>query len=159
MYNTSKISDRLSLKIKVNNVNIEDEVFDFFRGHNRINKLFNNIYIYDEEYCIDNSDNYTDELIKRIDELNNKIIFLDPDTGISPEKTTSNHVKQTDILKIWKKLISKDILCIFQHGRRNKSWKEDTKYKIGKLLNIDYNLINIIDSESVKDVALYYMIK
>jgi len=61
-----------------------------------------------------------------------KVVLLDPDTGIEPERATSKHVKITEIQEIWEALSSGDWLVIYQHAFRDKKWREKSRIKFAQ---------------------------
>jgi hypothetical protein len=64
------------------------------------------------------------------------IAFLDPDTGLQPENGTCKpeHVRSTDVPKIWNHLRSGDVLALYQHANRNKGWREEKRKQFAREL-------------------------
>lgn len=56
-----------------------------------------------------------------------KVVLLDPDTGIAPEKYDAKHVTADEIAKIWASLGAGDWLVHYQHQRRSAAWLDDTR--------------------------------
>jgi hypothetical protein len=53
-----------------------------------------------------------------------KVVFLDPDTGIAPAKKSPKHVTKADLMEIWKALSPNDVLAVYQHADRTKTWQK-----------------------------------
>jgi len=51
-----------------------------------------------------------------------KLVFLDPDTGIQPRKCEPEHVSKLDIHSFWQAIREGDLLAVYQHADRTKSW-------------------------------------
>jgi hypothetical protein len=50
------------------------------------------------------------------------IVFLDPDTGLEPERPGLEHVLESEAKEIWDKLKSDDIYIFYQHRNRKGNW-------------------------------------
>lgn len=88
------------------------------------------IYIESASFIRENRSDYFDSVIAKMDGLPSpKIIFLDPDTGISGKTRTEKHVSSSEISRIWKKLSDCDWLMLYQHSHHSKTWKDDMKRK------------------------------
>ena len=56
------------------------------------------------------------------------IVFLDPDTGISPtERASPEHVAWSDLERIWRALENDDVLVVYQHADRRSGWTESRR--------------------------------
>ncbi len=54
-----------------------------------------------------------------------RIVFLDPDTGIEPASAKPEHATRLDIAQVWADLVTQDVLAIYQHADRTKTWRDD----------------------------------
>ncbi|MEE9235144.1 MAG: hypothetical protein V3U28_06890, partial [Candidatus Acidoferrales bacterium] len=51
------------------------------------------------------------------------LVFLDPDTGIAPQRPGPKHVLRKEIREIFGAIKPDDWLVLYQHARRHKNWK------------------------------------
>jgi len=58
-----------------------------------------------------------------------KVVLLDPDTGIEPERATPKHATVEDVKAVWEVLKQGDWLVLYQHARRRKDWREEALSK------------------------------
>jgi hypothetical protein len=70
---------------------------------------------------------YAERLTKLLAEQGSpKLVLLDPDTGLAPERYDARHVTRADVKSVWHTLGHRDWLLLYQHARRSKGWVEDT---------------------------------
>lgn len=72
-------------------------------------------------------DNVTNGL--RQQEHQKKVVLLDPDTGMEPQRAGAEHVKQDEIRQVWETLIDGDWLVIYQHESRRTDWRNIKKWQ------------------------------
>jgi hypothetical protein len=67
------------------------------------------------------------------------VAFLDTDTGLQPQDGSRKpeHVLSADILRIWNRLRSGDVLALYQHATRNKNWREGKRKQLADALGFD----------------------
>ena len=107
---------------------VPDKVWSHFSDLDRIKKLFDDgrtVHLFSEPFAHQGRKKYIDEVIIFISKVRKPcLVFLDPDTGIAPLKTSVKHVTRDEIREIWNSLKSRDILLVYQHGNRADKKKE-----------------------------------
>jgi hypothetical protein len=99
---------------------------------------------------------YTRRLIKWIqNHPNRKMAFLDPDTGLAPHHPDLKHVNPDEIAHIHAALEPGDVVVLYQHARRTKTWLEDTRSEFARAVDADPDSIVTIHSPNVNDVAFF----
>lgn len=67
---------------------------------------------------------YIASVVRRVKAVQSpKIVFLDPDTGIEPATARPEHVAKADLASIWAALSNEDILAVYQHADRTRTWR------------------------------------
>lgn len=83
------------------------------------------------------------------------IVFLDPDTGISPtEKARPEHVACEDLKMIWAALEAGDVLAVYQHADRTVNWIDSRRNLLNGCLGAISQVIS--GKEIAGDVALLW---
>lgn len=74
---------------------------------------------------------YFESLRRKITELAGRrlLVFLDPDTGIAPQRTTTKHVTASEIEGVFKAIKPGDWLAIYQHASRDRGWRGKARKK------------------------------
>ena len=134
----------LTLKAEGNDIELSKEVWNHFSDLRRAKSLGDvtglEIIVLDQTF----------NPVKRIDYINfvastlknieiRKVAFLDPDTGIAPKKAKPEHVTEKDMKDIWAVLSNSDLLVVYQHADRTKTWLIDRKEKISLVLGCNRN--------------------
>jgi len=156
--------DRTSLHLNVSRsrthqtIPLPDTVWRHFRNLHNMHELGRaagiTIDIFDDLF--QDREDYTRRLIKWIEHHpNRKIVFLDPDNGLSPQHPDLKHVKPDEIAQIHGAMESGDILVLYQHARRTKTWLEDTRNEFARAVDADPESIVTIHSPGVSDVAFF----
>ena len=108
---------------------VPDRVWSHFSDLERIKELFDDgrtVHVLSEPFEHQGRKKYIDDVIACISKVRKPcLVFLDPDTGIAPLKTTVKHVAEREIREIWDSLKSLDMLLVYQHGERadkKKKW-------------------------------------
>jgi len=85
-----------------------------------------------------------------------KLLFLDPDTGIQPDRTASaKHATITDVLEFWDALLRGDVLAVYQHASRRDNWIQRSRNLLRSACT--GSLVSCIRSPDVaKDVAVLW---
>lgn len=104
---------------------------------------------------------YHNEVCREIRGLDHKkIVFLDPDTGLSPKTCKAEHVKRSEVSSIWKSMRQDDMLVFYQHRFRNKNWIEIRKYELAECCEVDQKKIQMWEAKEIaNDVAFYFIEK
>jgi hypothetical protein len=149
---------------------LDGEVVRFFDKHKdfqAISELFNGRFTYfSESYDIENSDQYFKglaNLIKEVQQHSKVLVFLDPDTGVEPEKSTpgSKHLRKRDICLVCKQLRVGEKLVVYQHASRMENWQniwtkrlEPWADEMGTTLSEPY-----YEEKTAKDVCFFIFTK
>lgn len=83
-----------------------------------------------------------------------RLVLLDPDTGIEPKEANETHVKLSEIKDIWASLRPGDWLAIYQHARRDRSWREEVKNELEEALGV--TMESVYNREVAHDAALFF---
>lgn len=90
-----------------------------------------NIKVLNQEFKPKSRRDYVKNIILEFRNIKRqKIVFLDPDTGIAPTTAKPEHVTKKDMEKIWEGLSEGDLLVIYQHADRTRKWLPDRKEKM-----------------------------
>jgi hypothetical protein len=127
--------DDLKLQIGEDEVQLPIEVWNHFSNLRHIERLGEatglKIIVLDQLFDPNKRRDYINMIALHLDEIHKesksrKIIFLDPDTGIEPEKSSGpKHVTKKEIEAIWKTLSERDLLVVYQHADRTNQWLPD----------------------------------
>jgi hypothetical protein len=158
----------LKLKIGEKEVPLPIEVWNHFSNLRHIERLGKatglKIIVLDQYLEPNKRPDYIHMIVSHLDEINKeiegrKVIFLDPDTGIEPGKSSGpKHVTKKDMEKIWKALSEGDLLVVYQHADRTKKWVPDRKEKMSFACGgVDVEIISGEDIAS--DVAMLWCCK
>ncbi len=99
---------------------------------------------------------YTESILRRIRRRREKkLVFLDPDTGIEPGTPGPEHVTADEISRIFAVMKSRDVLVLYQHARRTKTWLDDTSTDFAEAVAVDPRSIVTLRSPQVSDVAFF----
>ena len=85
---------------------------------------------------------YTQRVLRSIRAAGNDrcLVFLDPDTGLEPDngKPGLEHVRESELLTIWRALRKGDLLVFYQHrtNRRNEEWIEPKRKQFERALRL-----------------------
>lgn len=133
------------------------EVWQFFRNIHHIISLGKDvgvsINIVLGQFIPQHRDAYISEVKTHIEQAKRPLIlFLDPDTGLQPQRCGPEHVSFNEIKKFWSFLKPSEWLVLYQHARRSPQWAEDAAKQLSSLCN--GSSIKIARSIDVgKDVA------
>jgi hypothetical protein len=158
----------LKLQTEEGEVELPVQVWNHFSNLRHIERLGEatglKIIVLDQLFDPGNRFDYISMICLHLEEINKeinsrKIIFLDPDTGIEPEKSSGyEHVTRKDIEKIWKALSESDLLVIYQHADRTKKWMHDRRKRMSLACGgVDVEIISGEDIAS--DVAMLWCCK
>jgi len=89
------------------------------------------------------------------------IVFLDPDTGLEPQKPSFEHVRDEEAKDIWDAMKSGDIFVFYQHqtNRRGQDWVKPKKSQLAAALGGVGEIKKAEAPEIAKDVVFYYIQK
>jgi len=145
------------------------EVWDHFRNLEGIKNLGGRIGIpidvFTSSWTRKTRDQYVTELGDFLERFagTRLIVFLDPDTGIEPQKGDLKHVKKCEIKAIYTALNPGDCLVFYQHSRRTKNWIKDTRNSLTLAIvprqKVQTLLYKGKSSAFAKDVAFHFVKK
>ena len=136
--NTPPWAECRLLKNKSVQVPFPPEVWEHFRRLKAIKCLGETIgvelEVFESSCTEDTRDQYIRGLCDSLEQFKSTslLLFLDPDTGIEPQKADLTHVKKSEIKTIFDALTEGD--C-HQHARRSKSWIEDTQKDLASAID------------------------
>ncbi len=103
---------------------------------------------------------YHSEVCREIKLLNHKkIVFLDPDTGLSPMKCKAEHVKCSEVSSIWKSMRQDDILVFYQHRFRDKNWIKIRKDELAESCDVVQKKVQIWEAKDIANDVVFYFIE
>ena len=107
-----------------------------------------------EEFC-DRSD-YFDRVCKRIRsyDCTPLVVFLDPDTGLTPKKPGLEHVTLCEVAVVFKALRSRDLLVCYQHASRVKDWQDLKRREFACALGLETSKVEVFKSDFAWNVAM-----
>lgn len=65
-----------------------------------------------------------------------RIVLLDPDTGLQPNTLTAEHVSGAEVRELWSRLSTRDYLVLYQHARRDRTWRGDVRSDFESLIGM-----------------------
>ncbi len=146
-------------------VSLPQEVYRYFRDVRDIERLQNRtdltIEVFNKEFCHPREAYFESvaEQVKR-KRRNRLVVFLDPDTGIAPERATLAHVTDSEIRQIYGAMRKGDLLVFYQHARRRKEWKREAMSELARALAVPQKrIVTFTCPEIAPDVALFLLQK
>ena len=91
-----------------------------------------------------------------------RVLFLDPDTGLAPRRFGAEHVTPEEVGQYWRLLVARDVLVLYQHqtNRTGAPWIEDKREEFASAIGVTPSLIKIAKGEAIaRDVVFYYALK
>jgi hypothetical protein len=97
----------------------------------------------------------------------NKVVFLDPDTGIEPNRLEETHVSKKEVKDIWNSLKENDHLVFYQHRSFDTEWRDKTKQMLASICESKEKIkmwfadesINNNSAKLARDVVFYFIKK
>jgi hypothetical protein len=136
---------------------VSDEVWGFFRNIHHITGLSPqtavSIDVIAAQFYPNQRENYIAEVYAQIEVSSRPLLlFLDPDTGLQPEKCSPKHTSVEEIEKFWSCLKPHEWLILYQHARRTAGWDESVAHQVSSLCG--QTEVQIVRSQDVgHDVA------
>lgn len=120
---------------------IHEEVWDFFRNCENIERLGSDfdfsVRIFSREFTPSDRSGYLRCCTRFVKKCAcPRIVFLDPDTGLQPERANAEHVTRSELRTVWEALDKGDRLVLYQHARRTGSWREDVREEFQNTLGV-----------------------
>lgn len=149
---------KLSVDEKDDSVDFPPAVWKHFRDLNHIEKLGKRtaltIKLFEQEFSPKTRVDYVQKMCVVLKAHNEaKIVFLDPDTGVEPQKAGGEHVKIEEIKSIWNCLSRGDWLVLYQHAFRNRKWRKLQRVKFEDACGV--RGVEMYHSKIAHDVVLF----
>ncbi len=123
-----------TLKTDRGDVDIADEVWSHFRNVKLVEKLGQDakskleVEVIDQPFDHKRREAYIQNVSKLLkDHREKKVVLLDPDNGIEPQRAGPEHVKKTEVKEIWSSVRPLGWLVLYQHRRRSVDWLDLTR--------------------------------
>jgi hypothetical protein len=90
------------------------------------------------------------------------VVFLDPDTGLEPQRPSLDHVLESEARAIWEATRSSDVYVFYQHqtNRAGRPWVEPKRRQLEEVLGLPEQSIKIAQGPQIAhDVVFFYMQK
>jgi hypothetical protein len=90
------------------------------------------------------------------------LVFLDPDTGLQPQRPNLTHVLDEELAAVHASLAPGDLLVLYQHetNRRGQPWVSEKREQFENVLGLPRGTAKVASgSEIAGDLALYYCVK
>ncbi len=121
--------ERFPLETSSGEVHIADEVWEHFRNVGSVERLGRNtgldIEVIAQPFDPVQRQSYIDNVTATLRRYHKKkVVLLDPDTGIEPQRAKPEHVKKAEIRQVWEALAEGDWLVVYQHEFRKKGWRD-----------------------------------
>lgn len=118
-------------------VALDQDVWSFFRNIRHIKRLSEqlgvNIAVFDDEFTHSERKAYSQSLSRHLADCKRPLlVFLDPDTGLEPEKLNVTHTTLVEVTCAWKDLMVGDWLVFYQHARRETGWVESVSAQLSR---------------------------
>ncbi|MEW6141568.1 MAG: hypothetical protein AB1597_00215 [Chloroflexota bacterium] len=152
--------DDLNLIIEGEKKAIPKSVIDHFRDIRNIEDLESRIKVLATEF--NDRKQYKQTIIDMINNgLHPCVVFLDPDTGLAPQRSRSTlkHVRDSELRDIWNEMPVDDVLVVYQHqtNRNNLSWIPQKRSQFAKALKLLKRSVKQAKGPKIaKDVVLFY---
>jgi hypothetical protein len=149
---------------------LDGEIVRFFDKHKNfqaISELFHaDFSLFSEPYEIKNSDHYfkgLESLIRASQQHSKVLVFLDPDTGIEPQKSKagSEHLRKSDIAQVCKLLHAGEKLVVYQHASRTENWQKIWTERLAPLADEMGTTLSepYYEEKTAKDVCFFIFTK
>jgi hypothetical protein len=108
---------------------VSDEVWGFFRNIHHITGLAPqiavSINVVDAQFNPNQRETYIAEVCSQMERSRRPLLlFLDPDTGLQPERCRPKHTSVEEVEEFWPCLRPREWLVLYQHARRIAGWDE-----------------------------------
>jgi hypothetical protein len=142
-------------------MDLPSEVTSHFRNLNSISSISTKVRVTVFRENFVNRATYLIALSSALLELGNEgsIVFLDPDTGLEPNKPKLEHVLNSEVHAVWDAMKTEDVLAFYQHqtNRNGQEWIEPKRIQLAQALAVDTETIKIASGPKIaRDVVFYY---
>ena len=153
--------ERAELEVNGKSFAIPNKVWGHFREFRDIARLGDEIgvkiEVLDQKFEHEKRNAYFDARVKDVEDRKNRklIVFLDPDTGLQPEKSqvTEKHVRKKEVERLYNVLRLGDWLALYQHGwwPKERSWQEISKERFASTCGVHITRIMSFSASSSLD--------
>ncbi len=135
------------------------EVVNHFRNIKNITTLKSTAHVIVLDAPCHDRAQYLQRILMAIQKLPKgpAIVFLDPDTGLEPNKPGLEHVREKELRDIWHALRDGDLLVFYQHRNRSRSWVEEKQAQFEKAIGLERGGSNLAQGKEIAhDVAFFF---
>ena len=165
-------------KLSTNGCDVSDaeQYFDQVIGHFRVEDWTNDLKSFGSsqgievevvggEYSAKNGTSYFKEVCEKIKVFEEKyrkspiLVFLDPDTGIEPQKAKREHVKKRDLKIVFDKLRPGDYLVCYQHRPQSVSsidrkWQKEAEKRMACAVGVNKSRVEFFESDYDSELTI-----
>lgn len=152
------------LTIDGKSVAIPPGVIEHFRSIRSVEHLTNEVGIKVFDLPLGNRRRYLNAALEYIGQFSGerRVVFLDPDTGLTPGKTDVTHVTDAEAKEFWSALAPGDTIVLYQHqtNRSGKPWVQPKRKQFAAAIEIPVSCVKIAKGSRIAhDVVFYYASK
>jgi len=134
----SRVGLRPPLLTANGEVPIQSAVWNFFRdlsAAERLGKtLGREIVVIPDLFDPRQRQSYSQTVVERLRTLcTQKVVLLDPDTGLAVGRPAAEHVTPADVQAIWNAINQGDWLVLYQHASRTKTWRTEARHRFAAI--------------------------
>lgn len=114
------------------------------------------IEVFDRPFEARSRSEYTAAVLKRIQVLDAgpAALFLDPDTGLLPNRASPKHVTPDEVRALWDALRPRDWLVLYQHASRETNWIAKRREAFEAAVP-GAHVVQFLSRNGARDVALF----
>lgn len=140
------------------------EVIRHFRSVRSVERLSNEVAIKVFDLPFTDRGAYLKEALGFVAQFSGqrRAVFLDPDTGLAPQKADVTHVTDSEAGQFWGALSQGDVLVLYQHktNRNGRPWVDEKRKQFASAIGVSPSRVSIAKGDSIAhDVAFYYASK
>jgi hypothetical protein len=145
-------------------VAIPPEVIKHFRSLRSVEHLAGDVGIKVFDLPFRNRRRYLKAALEYVGQFSGqrRVVFLDPDTGLTPDKTDITHVTDAEAKGIWSALAPEDTMVLYQHqtNRGGKPWVQPKRKQFAAAIAIPVSCVKVAKGPRIaRDVVFYYASK
>jgi hypothetical protein len=144
--------------------NIPKEVIAHFRNLRTIGSISSKVRVTVFDPVFKDRRTYRQAVLALLDAFWQErcIVFLDPDTGLEPQKNPNlDHVLNDEAKEIWNKMKNGDVFVFYQHktNRTGQPWIEPKRRQLAKALQVQRNAIKIAHAPAIANDVVFFFIQ
>jgi hypothetical protein len=145
-------------------VPLPPEVIEHFRSLRSVERLSSQVTISVFDRRLKNRRRYLKAVLEFIEKFagQRRVVFLDPDTGLTPGKTDSTHVSEAEVGQVWSALAPEDTIVLYQHqtNRKGMPWIQPKRKQFASAIGLPTASVKIAKGSRIAhDVVFYYASK